>query len=212
MGPGRYSSRRCGRPVSLRSSTGCMTAAVRSMDGDMNVRRRAVARRHARAGWSLPESTLPSQRSTHSAMSRSVAPNAATAKKMRAARIWRIYAIFYWMCGCRLARCRIPNRSAFAETADFDRFGGEAFYGRKTPISGPRCIRFWRRPTAAPATTPKGWRPPRGCISRRRMRRPPRVEAFGNSLVILVDREHPGFFAVVEKADGAHPAYGRRAD
>ena len=70
-------------------------------------------------------------------------------------------------------------------------FAGGHSVGARRPISEPLSIRYWRRPTAVPATTPMESPPPRGFIFPNPMLQRRKIEAFGNSLVVLVDRDHP---------------------
>src|SRR5262249_18404321 len=140
---------------------------------------------------------LPSQRSTHSATSRSVAAGAATVKKRKATMSWRISCYSTGTSGA-------AEETAGAEgefsclTGWFCWFWRVGLCGGRGAIFGPPFSRFSRRRTAVPATTPMAWPRRTGCLFPKptRLHFPEadadadKITAFGNSLVVLVDRQN----------------------
>ena len=63
-----------------------------------------------------------------------------------------------------------------------------------------------------PVTMPMELHRLHGCIFPESDAAAQKIEAFGNSLVILIDREHPDESLLLQEADGAHSAYRRRAN
>ena len=138
---------------------------------DMNVARREAVGRPD--GPVAPSSmTLPSQRRTHSAVSRSVAAEAKTAKKISAAVIRCIYRDILLDAGPTVRKMPDSAPGVFLlRRLILIGLAGTALWAQD-PDFRTTLYPFWRRPTAAPATTLRAWRPRHDCIFRTRTLRP----------------------------------------
>ena len=98
-------------------------------------------------------------------------------------------------------------RSILAQNVRADRFRGRCG-ARRTSASKPDSIRFSKKRDAALAITRMASPRRRACTSRRADAPPATIEAFGRSLVVLVDREHPDSSLLLNKPTNRMPHAG----